>query len=80
MKNLIKDTDYKYLIASLFISTIYGFSEIFKSEINPNKKNNNVKILMFISICKNIIEINNTTPPIKGTFDLEMNIGCLSPV
>ena len=36
MKNLIKDTDYKYLIASLFISTIYGFSEIFKSEITVN--------------------------------------------
>ena len=52
---------------------MFADDKIFKSEINPKKKNNKHKIFILISISKNIKDKNNTTPPVKGIFKFDVN-------
>ena len=59
---------------------MFADDKIFKSEINPKKKNNKHKIFILIFISKAIKDKNKTTPPVNGIFKFDVNFWCLSPV
>ena len=62
------------------VEKVNADDKIFKSEINPKKKNNKHKIFILIFISKAIKDKNKTTPPVNGIFKFDVNFWCLSHV